>query len=86
MLFFSAFRGYAIFASLSFQIADLYNNNDIPLSAEKKILQETIGTWCDRDFYPPNNLDLIKGATLWGKKGIGFDLTEIMEIQALLLK
>lgn len=83
---FSAFRGYAIFASLSFQIADLYNNNDIPLSAEKKILQETIGTWCDRDFYPPNNLDLIKGATLWGKKGIGFDLTEIMEIQALLLK
>ena len=85
---FSAFRAYARQASLSFKIANLYNNNDIPLSAEKRILQETIGTWSDRDFYPPppKTLDLIESAYLWQKKGIDSDVHEIQEIQDLILE
>lgn len=83
---FSAFRAYARQASLSFKIANLYNNNDIPLSAEKRILQETIGTWCDRDFYPPNVLNLEEAAAMWQKKGIDSDVSEIQEIQDLIFE
>ena len=83
---YSAFRAYAKQASLSFKVANLYNNNDIPLSAEKRILQETIGTWRDRDFWPPNVLDLIGAASLWQKKGIDSGVSEIQEIQDLILR
>lgn len=83
---YSAFRAYAKQASLSFKIANLYNNNLIQLSAEKRILQESIGTWHDRDFYPPNKLDLKEAASLWQKKGIDSDVSEIQEIQDLILE